>query len=129
MTIIKETAAKLVALSLLPLAMMACDSKPAVSFSQDVKPILEQHCVKCHVGGGLGEVASGFNLTTYEGIMKGARFGPMVIASDAEGSNMLVLMEGRADPSINMPHGQRPPVPKQDVETIRLWIEQGANNN
>ena len=52
--------------------------------------------------------------------------GPMIIAGDAEGSNLLVLMEGRADPSISMPHGEQKSVAKQDIQTIRLWIEQGA---
>jgi hypothetical protein len=53
----------------------------------------------------------------------------MIIAGDAEGSNMLVLMEGRADPSISMPHGQQDPISQRDIQTIRLWIEQGAKNN
>jgi hypothetical protein len=94
-----------------------------------VKPILDQNCIHCHQAGGEGVVASGFDLTSYEGVMKGARFGPMVIAGDVEGSNMLVLMEGRADPSISMPHGQQKPVSEEDINIIRLWIKQGAKNN
>ena len=47
-------------------------------------------------------------------------------AGDPEGSNVLVLMEGRADPSISMPHGQRDTVPDQDIAAIRAWIEQGV---
>ena len=67
-------------------------------------------------------------MTSYEGLMKGTRFGPMIIAGDVEGSNLLVLMEGRADPSISMPHGQKS-IPKEDIQTIRLWIKQGAKKN
>ena len=124
-----KTAGKLAALGFLPLALAACSGEPQVSFSADVKPILEQNCLQCHQPGGQGEVASGLNMTSYDGMMKGTHNGPMVIAGDAEGSNMLVLMEGRADPSISMPHGQNQPVSKQDIQTIRLWIEQGAKNN
>jgi hypothetical protein len=126
---LKKTAGNLVLMSLLPLAIAACGGEPTVSFSHDVKPIIDQYCIKCHQPGGRGEVASGFDMTSYDSMMKGARFGPMVIASDVEGSNMVVLMEGRADPSISMPHGQRETVPKQDIQTIRLWIDQGAKNN
>jgi len=126
---VEKTTGKLMALCLYPLVMAACSGEPTVSFSADVKPILDQNCVQCHQAGGQGEVASGFDLTTYDGVMKGARFGPMVIAGDVEGSNMLVLMEGRADPSISMPHGQQKPVSAEEIETIRLWIEQGAKNN
>ena len=77
----------------------------------------------------MGEVASGLNLATYEGVMKGTDAGPMVIAGDVEGSNILVLIERRADPSISMPHGQNEPVPKEDIQTLRSWIGQGATSN
>ena len=128
MTNFKKNAGKLIALGLFPLAMVAC-GESEVSFSQDVKPILDSYCMECHKPGGAGEVASGFSMATHETLMKGARFGPMVIAGDAEGSNMVVLMEGRADPSISMPHGQQKTISKPDIQTIRLWIDQGARNN
>ena len=126
---VKETAMKLIALSLFPLVMAACNSEPAVSFTQDVKPIFDKHCVECHVADGAGTLVSGFIMTSYDELMKGTYFGPMVIGGDPEGSNLLVLIEGRADPSISMPHGQRDPVARQDMQTIRLWIEQGAKDN
>ncbi|MDH3903714.1 MAG: hypothetical protein OEU84_10335 [Xanthomonadales bacterium] len=125
----KKTAGNIAFLCLLPLVMAACGGEPAVSFSQDVQPIINQHCIECHAVGGQGEVASGLNLTSWEDVMKGTNAGPMVIAGDVEGSNLLVLIEGRADPSISMPHGQNEPVPKEDIQTIRSWIGQGAKNN
>lgn len=125
----KKTVGKITSLCLLPLVMSACGGEPAVSFSQDVQPIINQHCVACHEAGGTGEAVSGLNLTSYEGVMKGTNAGPMVIAGDVEGSNLLVLMEGRADPSISMPHGENEPVPKKDIQTIKSWIGQGAKNN
>ena len=125
----QNTVGKFVALCLFPLVMTACGGEPAVSFSQDVQPIINQHCAQCHQAGGVGEVTSGFDLTTYDGLMKGTDAGPMVIAGDIEGSNILVLIEGRADPSISMPHGQNDPVPKKDIQTLKAWIGQGAKNN
>ena len=125
----KKAAGKITTLCLLPLVMAACGGEPAVSFSQDVQPIIDQHCVQCHETGGVGEVTSGLNLTSYESVMRGTDSGPMVIAGDIEGSNLLVLMEGRADPSISMPHGQNEPVPKKDIQIISTWIGQGAKNN
>jgi mono/diheme cytochrome c family protein len=125
----KNGIGKIAALGLFPLVLSACGGEPAVSYSQDVKPIIDENCIKCHQAGGKGELASGFNMSTYDSLMKGARFGPMVIAGDAEGSNMVVLMEGRADPSISMPHGQQKSIPKEDIQTIRAWIKQGAKNN
>lgn len=111
------------------LALAGCAQEESVSFSQDVKPILEQNCIACHQEGGAGYEASGFSMVTYDTLMAGTQFGPMIIAGDSAGSNMIVLMEGRADPSISMPHGAMKPVRKSDIETIRTWIEQGAKNN
>ena len=126
---VKKAAGKLTVLCLFPLTMAACTGEPTVSYSQDVKPIIDQNCVSCHQPDQQGQLASGFNMTAYDELMKGAQFGPMIIAGDVEGSNMLVLMEGRADPSISMPHGQQEPVSAEDINTVRLWIKQGAKNN
>ena len=110
-------------------ALTACAPEEAVSFSRDVKPVIDQNCLACHKEGGEGFEASGFSMVTYDDLMKGTKFGPMIISGDSAGSNMLVLMEGRADPSISMPHGTMDPVNKADIEKIRLWIDQGAKNN
>ena len=125
---IKKTVVKVIAISLFPLMITACNNEPVISFSNDIKPILDQHCIDCHKADGAGTLASGFNMSNYEDLMKGTKFGPMVIANDPEGSNLVVLIEGRADPSISMPHGQKS-IPKQDIQTIRSWIKQGAKNN
>ena len=125
----KKTGGKWILVGLVPMLMTACGGESAVSYSQDVKPILEKNCFECHQPGGRGEMASGLNMESHESLMKGARFGPMIIAGDPEGSNIVVLMEGRADPSISMPHGKQQSIPKEDIETIRLWIKQGAKNN
>lgn len=120
---------KLLMAAALPALLAACSNEPAVSFSQDVQPILEKNCLSCHQAGGSGYVVSGFSMVSHADLMKGTNAGPMVIAGDVEGSNMLVLMEGRADPSISMPHGSMDPVPASDIATIKLWIAQGAKNN
>lgn len=113
----------------LTVLVAGCAQEETVSFSQDVMPILEQNCLSCHQPGGEGLATSGFSMVSYDDLMQGTQFGPMVIAGDSAGSNMLVLMEGRADPSISMPHGSMKSVPQPDIETIRLWIDQGARNN
>jgi hypothetical protein len=40
-----------------------------------------------------------------------------------------MLIEGRADPSLKMPHGDASPLDPTETETIRRWVEQGAKNN
>ena len=117
------------AIGLAPLALAACKGEESVSFAQDVKPTLDQFCLECHQEGGSGHAASGLDMSSYEGLMRGTDNGPMVIAGDSLGSNLVVLMEGRADPSIAMPHGGSDKVSKTQIDRIKLWIDQGANNN
>jgi len=114
---------------LILLAVAGCHKEPTVSYVQDVKPITDKYCIECHQVGGAGQVASGFSVASYADLMQGTRHGPMVIAGDSMGSNVLVLMEGRADPSIKMPHGKRESASKAEIETLRLWIDQGAQDN
>ena len=40
-----------------------------------------------------------------------------------------MLVEGRADPSLKMPHGDAKPLEPTEIATIRQWVEQGAKNN
>lgn len=121
--------APIMAVAGLLLIITACSSEEPVSYSQSVEPVLQANCLSCHSAGGEGFAASGFSMESHEALMKGTRFGPMIIAGDSEGSNLVVLMEGRADPSISMPHGDMKPVARNDIALIRKWIDQGAKNN
>ena len=106
----------------------AANAEESVSWKLDVQPILQARCVECHKPGGQGWEASGLDLTSYKGLMTGTKHGPIVIPGDTLSSNLLVLVEGRADPKVRMPHGQRPLL-KQQIEIIRLWVKQGAKDN
>lgn len=122
-----STAAPLVILALT--AMSGCEKAPQVSYSKDVKPIIDEHCMKCHEAGGEGEIKSGLNMETYANLMKGTKFGPMIVPGDAFGSNLVVLIEGRADPSIHMPRDEHGPLSEAEIATIKNWIDQGAQEN
>jgi len=52
----------------------------------------------------------------------------VVLAGDADSSVLVQLIEGRADPSLKMPHGDEP-LYHGEIETIRLWVSQGAADN
>jgi hypothetical protein len=52
-----------------------------------------------------------------------------VVAGDSFGSTLVVLVEGRADPAIAMPHGEKDKLLASEVTTLRAWIDQGAQNN
>lgn len=104
-------------------------SEPVASYAADVQPILQQHCLDCHVSGGAGYEASGLSMASYQDLMNGTRYGPIVLAGDDLSSVLVMLIEGRADPSINMPHGDRPGLTQADIDTIKSWVAQGAQDN
>jgi len=115
-------------LAVLLAAAAAQAKEPPVSFQEDVFPILQQRCVTCHQAGGLGLEKSGLDLTSYAGLMKGTKLGPMVQPGDPLTSNLMVMIEGRADKSIQMPHGKKK-LTSCDRDIIRRWIQQGAKDN
>jgi hypothetical protein len=109
----------------------ACGQKEKVSpvsFAAQVKPILDQNCVECHKAAGQGYGKSGLRLDSYESLMAGTKFGPVVKPGSAISSSLYLLVAGKADPSIRMPHN-REPLPSASVELIKNWIDQGAKNN
>lgn len=101
-----------------------CGDK-APTYQADIKPILDTNCVSCHVPGGSGHDQSGLRLDSYEAMMKGTKFGPVVVPGSSVSSTLYRLVAGQADPSIRMPHGQAS-LPETDVATIATWIDQGA---
>ena len=109
------------------LLLAACGEKE-ISYKADIQPILQQYCVECHAEGGTGYEKSGLLLTSYESVMKGTRFGSIIKPGDALSSTLIMLVEGRADPSIKMPHGKES-LPKEKIELLKQWVKQGAKNN
>ena len=103
-------------------------SQSKKSFKEDVMPIFVGRCVGCHQPGGEGTAKSGLDLTSYAGVMKGTKFGPMVIPNDPESSNLMLLLDWRASPELRMPHGMKQ-LNSCDRNDIRAWIREGAKDN
>ncbi|MBC7954085.1 MAG: hypothetical protein H7Z12_19985, partial [Rhodospirillaceae bacterium] len=78
-----------------------------ITFSEDVQPIIQQRCAMCHQAGAEGFVKSGFDLTSYVGMLKGTKHGALFSPGDPVSSNLMVLIDGKADKSLQMPHGKK----------------------
>jgi mono/diheme cytochrome c family protein len=121
--------AALLRFALLPSGNEACAAaKQAMSFSEDVLPVFRGRCFGCHQPGAEGFDKSGLDLTSYEGLMKGTKFGAMVVPGDPDSSNLMWLLDWRASPEVRMPHGKRK-LSTCDRDAIRTWIREGAKNN
>ena len=103
-------------------------SQSKMSFRDDVMPIFVGRCVACHQPNGEGTAKSGLDLTSYAGVMKGTKFGPMVIPGEPESSNLMRLLDWRVSPEIRMPHGKKQ-LSTCDRDAIRAWILEGAKDN
>ena len=111
--------------------MFGCGTQqpPQVSFKNDVQPILDQNCSKCHTeDDDDGVEASGFRTSTYASVMKGTKYGPVIVPGHALSSNLYRLVAGKVDASIQMPH-KKAPIPAEEIALIENWIEQGAKDN
>ena len=95
-------------------------SAPIVSFAEDVLPILRTHCSDCH-----SETTqkAELNLTTAAGVLRGSESGPILALADPTTSRLLEVVETGEMP----PDGEGEPLSPEQIETIRDWLEQGAD--
>jgi hypothetical protein len=110
------------------LMTLACSMEKKPSYTADVKPILDKYCAECHMPNKEGAIKSGFQIDSYASIMKGTKFGPVIVPGSAESSTLYRLIAGKANPAINMPH-KKAPLSAAEVDTIKRWIDQGAMDN
>jgi mono/diheme cytochrome c family protein len=110
----------LYSLTLLVAATALGDGPKPVSFEADVKPILREHCVRCH---GDDVHKSDLNLQSYGTTLKGGSGGEVVVAGRPGGSPLYqaIAREGDASP---MPPN-RPKIADAQVAVVRQWIADG----
>ena len=125
----------IIIITAIPLFSVSC-SLP-VSFSKDIKPILAANCLTCHDGSGEGSSTSGFSVKTYDSIMNGTKYGPVVVPGSSESSTLYRMVAHKVDEKIQMPphhketlaEGRRKALTERQIEYIEKWIDQGAKNN
>ena len=115
------------ATTLIPIRQ-ACAQRGQMSYREDIVPILKGWCVSCHQPGGQGFEASGVDLTSYAGLMKGTKFGAVVVPKEPDTSSLYALISGRTSPQIRMPFGHKP-LPDCLRINIWEWIFEGAKDN
>jgi len=93
-----------------------------VDFTSDVVPILKQSCLRCHGG---EKVKGKLNLATRSSAMKGGASGTSIHPGQAEKSPLYtMLVETKL--AGKMPPPREKQLSREQVETIRKWIDQGA---
>ena len=114
---------KSVDLSKLPPA----SNKTGVTYAADIKPILDNSCIRCH---GAERPKARLRLDSLAGVLKGGEDGKVIKAGDSAGSVLVHCIAHAGDPDSYMPPPKNkaniPPLTKEQIALIRAWIDQGA---
>jgi hypothetical protein len=124
-------------LVILVIAIFSVSCSKPVSFNKDIKPILVANCLVCHSGSGEGISTSGFSVQTYDSVMKGTKYGPVVVPGSSVSSTLYRVVAHKVDLKIQMPphhdkalaKGREDALTPRQIEFIEKWIDQGAKNN
>jgi mono/diheme cytochrome c family protein len=91
-----------------------------VSFTNDVVPIFEAKCIKCH---GVETKKEGLDMRTYDDILKGSRKNVILVPGNTNESLFIqLIIQGE------MPN-RGPRVTPDELQLIMDWVNQGALNN
>lgn len=91
-----------------------------VSYANDVQPLFDRLCVKCHGG---EKTEEGLVLKSYAEVMAGSFNGPVVVPGDTAGSLLVDLITKGEMPK------RGPRLLPGELRTITDWVAQGARNN
>ncbi|MDE3058295.1 MAG: hypothetical protein KGJ59_10100 [Bacteroidota bacterium] len=99
----------------------------AVSFSKDVFPIIKKHCLPCHASD--SDNRSELVLESYDDIITGGKHGTPVVPG--KGSESLIVQKVSPNPPFGkqMPLMTKKKLNDGQIDTLRMWIDQGAKKN
>ena len=104
------------------LTLAAALSAAPVDYVREVKPILTQHCYRCH---GASQQKSGMRADTAASLRTGGDSGPSLVAGKPDESLLLKTILGTHDDISRMPY-KKPPLSDAQIGLIRTWIAEGA---
>lgn len=105
-----------------PVKVVELKRAEPVSYDKDVEPVFAKRCITCHSG---PVKEGGFDLGSYEALVKGGRRGTPVVPGKGEGS-LLYKSMARTHKPFMPPRGEGDPVTPEELALVKLWIDQGA---
>ncbi len=98
-----------------------------IHFSQDVQPILNRSCAYagCHDA---ATKASGLNLTSWNGLIKGSANGEVILPARPMRSLLTKLFDGTPQRKAH-PSTPSNPIANDEVQFLKRWITEGAKND
>lgn len=98
------------------------EQKPRILFAKHIQPIFETACLTCH---NPDKMKGDYDMSLKDLAFKGEELhGAGVTPFDPEKSSIFKLISLPADDDELMP--PKKPLPKEEIELVKMWIEQGA---
>ncbi|HSF54723.1 MAG TPA: c-type cytochrome domain-containing protein, partial [Algoriphagus sp.] len=91
-------------------------------FTDVIQPVLKSKCQSCHrAGKSKGEL----DMSSYESLLKGGENGPVILAANAEKSELIRRVTLPSDHDDFMPAEGKKPLTEEEIRLITWWIEKG----
>ena len=113
----KNLCLSIIGLILAVMTVPAFGEGPDVSFEKDIKPILENHCIKCHGP----EDAEGTRLDVRDDAMN------YIEPEDAENSALYEYLITEDEDELMPPPDENNPLTPEQIQLVATWINEGAN--
>ena len=94
-----------------------------VSYAKDVQPFLAKYCGECHKA---GAARSGYDVTSYEALMRRGQYGALVVPGKPDISRLCEVMQGMSKSM--PPRGAIQPM-AEEIAKITEWVEAGAKDD
>jgi mono/diheme cytochrome c family protein len=92
-----------------------------VDYLRDIKPLLAEHCIRCH---GVQKQESGLRLDNAKTMRTGGNSGPAITPGDPGKSLLLLAVQGQGDGERMPPEGD--PLSPAQIELLTAWVKAGA---
>ena len=93
------------------------ETPTSVSFTNDILPILQDHCINCHGG---QKIEEGLIMRSRAELMAGSNNGPVILPGDAANSLLVEMIASQKMPK------KGPKLTQAQIQLIVDWINQGA---
>ena len=108
--------------SLIAGAVTLAQCSAAVDYLREVKPLLTEHCYKCH---GASQQKSELRLDTAALALKGGENGSAFKPGDSAKSLMIQTVKGAHASIVQMPY-KKPALTSAQIDLLARWIDEGA---
>ena len=99
--------------------------QPPLSFHRDIRPLFQANCHGCHQP---AKPQGNYVMTSFAALVAGGESGSAAIVAGNPAESYLVEQLALVDGQAEMPKGG-PPLHETEIELIRRWINEGAEND